>query len=232
MLSENEILRLSTDLRIDRERILREFYEMLVLNEIAQESWSNRIIFKGGTALRLSYQSPRFSDDLDFVFTHSISADELFKFGAKTAKKFGLQISDQWDKQSTILIEYKISIPTLPQSFHLKIEISKRIQSAIKPDLKILASPVCPLQILMPVFPLENMIEEKIQAWNQRQAPRDIFDLWFLCQKTQQDFPEIIKNLTINQEDRKRLRLELRKYLPSHWYQVIDEMDQVIQSNQ
>ncbi|MFA4839897.1 MAG: nucleotidyl transferase AbiEii/AbiGii toxin family protein [Candidatus Neomarinimicrobiota bacterium] len=232
MLSENEILRLSANLRIDRERIVREFYEMLVLNEIAANLWSQWLVFKGGTALRLAYQSPRFSDDLDFVLTQSIPTSDIFRLADQTANKFTLQISDKSEKKSTILIEYKISPPELPQSFHIKIEISKRIQPAIKSELKIISSPVCSLQILMPVLTMENMIEEKISAWNQRKAPRDLFDLWFLSQKTQRSFSKMIQKLTIVSEDRASLRSEMNKYLPLNWRQVIDEMDQIIQRNQ
>jgi len=66
MLSLEDLKRLSAELKIDRERIAREYYELLVLNEISEKSWSKNLIFKGGTALRLAYGSPRFSDDLDF----------------------------------------------------------------------------------------------------------------------------------------------------------------------
>jgi len=88
MISENEIVRLATDLHIDRERIIREFYEMLMLNEIAQNSWSQWLVFKGGTALRLAYQSPRFSDDLDFGMIQPIIIDKLSQFISKTASKY------------------------------------------------------------------------------------------------------------------------------------------------
>jgi len=232
MISENEILRLSAGLQIDREHIVREFYEMLVLNEIATNIWSRWLIFKGGTALRLAFQSPRFSDDLDFVLTQTFPTEDIYRFVDKIAGKYKLLISDRYEKKATILIEFKISTPGLPQPFHLKIEISKRMQLLENSELKILSSPVCSLQTLMPILRTENMIEEKISAWNQRKAPRDLFDLWFLSQKMQRSFSEIVPKLAITSENRASFRSELNKYLPLNWRQVIDEMDQIIQRNQ
>jgi len=232
MLSKNEIVRLTTELRIDRERIIREFYEMLLLNEIAQNSWSQWLVFKGGTALRLAYQSPRFSDDLDFGMIQPIIMDDFSQFILKTASKYKLLVTDCHEKLATILAEFKISTPTLPQPFHLKIEISKRPQLSGKTELKILFSPVCSLQILIPVLTMESMITEKIAAWNERQASRDLFDLWFLSQKMNQSFDRIVSQLNITGVNRASLRSELNKYLPLNWRRVSDEMDQIIQSNQ
>jgi len=79
---------------------------------------------------------------------------------------------------------------------------------------------------------MENMITEKIAAWNERQASRDLFDLWFLSQKTNQSFDRIVSQLNNIGVNRALLRSELNKYLPLNWRRVSDEMDQIIQSNQ
>ncbi|MBE0433513.1 nucleotidyl transferase AbiEii/AbiGii toxin family protein [candidate division WOR-3 bacterium] len=46
--------------------IAREYCQHLFLSNLYQMKKSERILFKGGTALRVMYQSPRFSEDLDF----------------------------------------------------------------------------------------------------------------------------------------------------------------------
>ena len=53
-------------LKISPVEILREEIEMSILQELSQSSLAKNLIFKGGTALRLCYGSPRFSQDLDF----------------------------------------------------------------------------------------------------------------------------------------------------------------------
>jgi predicted nucleotidyltransferase component of viral defense system len=46
--------------------IIREYIQHLFLTELYQLSGSEKLLFKGGTALRIVYHSPRFSEDLDF----------------------------------------------------------------------------------------------------------------------------------------------------------------------
>ena len=53
-------------LKIPLVQIIREEYEMVLLNSIFDSSFGSKLVFRGGTALRLAYSSPRFSDDLDF----------------------------------------------------------------------------------------------------------------------------------------------------------------------
>ena len=50
--------------------IVREYAQHLFLSELYQLPGSEKLLFKGGTALRIIYNSPRFSEDLDFsLFT-------------------------------------------------------------------------------------------------------------------------------------------------------------------
>src|ERR1035441_10085199 len=48
--------------------IVREYAQHLFLAELYQLAGSEKLLFKGGTALRIIYNSPRFSEDLDFSF--------------------------------------------------------------------------------------------------------------------------------------------------------------------
>ena len=217
MLSKEEVQRLSGELKIDKERIAREFYEILILNEIARLKWSRQLIFKGGTALRLAYKSPRFSDDLDFSITKKIDPKNVFKFAETISKKYGLFIRDQWDKRETILVEFAIEEDILSQRFGLKIEISKRPSQKIEYELKLLHTPVSPFEVLFNVQTLQSMMLDKLSALEKRDEPRDIFDLWFICQKLEKPF-SVKRKL-----DNKRVKQTLHKYLPINWHRVIDE---------
>ena len=46
---------------------VREYLQHLFLSFLYQEKKSEALLFKGGTALRLVWRSPRFSEDLDFT---------------------------------------------------------------------------------------------------------------------------------------------------------------------
>ncbi len=51
--------------------IRREYLQHLFLSYFYQQPATDTVYFKGGTALRIIYQSPRFSEDLDFSTAHS-----------------------------------------------------------------------------------------------------------------------------------------------------------------
>ena len=57
---------LQKSLNISQEQIVREEYEMIILKQLFESELGRLFVFKGGTALRLAYGSPRFSEDLDF----------------------------------------------------------------------------------------------------------------------------------------------------------------------
>src|SRR3989344_1332992 len=46
--------------------IIREHFQHVFLGELYKLPEAKQILFKGGTALRIIYNSPRFSEDLDF----------------------------------------------------------------------------------------------------------------------------------------------------------------------
>ncbi len=47
--------------------LFRERFQQAVLYGMAEQNAFSHLVFQGGTALRLCYQNPRFSEDLDFV---------------------------------------------------------------------------------------------------------------------------------------------------------------------
>lgn len=67
MMTKAQIETLSKYYRIDEFSIQREYLQLIFLSHLYQHKKSGEIYFKGGTALRLLYQSSRFSEDLDFT---------------------------------------------------------------------------------------------------------------------------------------------------------------------
>ena len=55
-------LGLSSQIGIDVQQIVREEVELIVLKRLFESTISSELVFKGGTALRLIYNSPRFSN--------------------------------------------------------------------------------------------------------------------------------------------------------------------------
>jgi len=213
--------KLSNDLKIAPERLLREFWEITLLNEMSIEDWSSSLGFKGGTALRLAYGSPRFSDDLDFSCLGRVSTAKIFLWASKIQKKLKIEITDAVEKRNTILIEFRIKNDILPQSIKQKIKISTRSFKYGKQDyrLMLLTSPTTNLQVLFRVASLEMLMTDKILALKDRKEPRDLFDLWYICQRLKRKLPDELPKIP-----EKTLRLTLNKYLPLKYHKIISEL--------
>jgi len=146
-------------------QILRDIYSDLEL--------ANSLGFKGGTALMLFYELPRFSVDLDF---------NLLKLGKE---------NDVYQKIRTILLKYgkiddeaqKFFGPILVLNYgrgerKLKVEISNR-QDSSHYEVKTF------MGINMLVMTVADMLANKLCALLDRNelTNRDIFDCWFFMEK-------------------------------------------------
>lgn len=67
MISLETIQRLATQYQTSEfPNIAREYFQHLFLSQLYKIEGAENLLFKGGTALRMIYDSPRFSEDLDF----------------------------------------------------------------------------------------------------------------------------------------------------------------------
>ncbi len=213
---------LSRQLSISLEHVIREEYEMLILQKLMSDPVSSALVFNGGTALRLAHGSPRFSDDLDFSLLAPVS-EAVFVAAADTVAN-GLSkvtLVEALAKRLTLFALYRVREPYLPFAFYIKLEVSTRPETFERErdfSLHLLTSPVTPVSALTQVATLERMWADKETAVATRHHPRDLYDLWFIAQKLCRPFAPDLSNF-----DRKAVRRELRKYLPkSHWA-VIDQ---------
>src|SRR4030066_1263105 len=169
------------DLKIDLTQVVREFWEIIILKGLFDSPEGKFLIFKGGTALRLVYGSPRFSEDLDF----SLISDRLRgKFESLIKKIISpypeLTITDLQGKYYTYLGEIKITQDYLPSPFRIKIEISKRREKGYKSELALISSSLSTVQCLGRVATLKQLYKDRLQCIKDRANPRDFFVLGYI----------------------------------------------------
>ncbi len=210
--------KLARELKISINQIVREYWEMLILKELSQSKIGDYLVFVGGTVLRLAYNSPRFSDDLDFYLKKSLSAALFRREINFIAKKLNLQLTDLKPKYFTFLAEFKIKTDYLILPFRIKIEIRKKI---VKNgwEFRLLNSATVNFDVLFSVLNLEKLRDFKKLAFKERREPRDLFDLWFISQQLKQPFrkPKI-------KIDAKEVKQVLSKYLPENFKTVIRQI--------
>ena len=126
------------NLRAFRESVLKEYLQYKILNSIFNSKYSNKLVFLGGTALRIVYGNTRFSEDLDFdnlglSKTEFIDLSEIVKrdltlegleVEIKTITKNAYRIKIRipkllFDSGLSGMSEHKIliQIDTVPQNF-------------------------------------------------------------------------------------------------------------------
>jgi predicted nucleotidyltransferase component of viral defense system len=199
--------------------IIREYMEMEVLHYLSQSDLSNRVIFYGGTALRLGYNSLRFSEDLDFLYIHYNKQDEkkLHAILQNTVQNNpSVKLEDIHEKRYTLFGLLHIHHPILKHPIRLKIEISKR-KNGIHFDNKLLTSPLSTLQPIIRSATLDSMLKTKMMSIQNRDQIRDWFDFWYLNQKLQSE----LKPKKKFPFDIKEFQNELRRWLPQDKWKII-----------
>jgi predicted nucleotidyltransferase component of viral defense system len=149
-----------------RENTLIEVVQLLAKSEAG-----SHIAFKGGTALKLFYDLPRYSEDVDYDAFGAVSPEHLMGIINSLFLKRGWEVTDAAVKFHTIIVELRFKGPD--RNFHVKIEISTR-----EKELKTTVMPLrgVPVVTLEPAF----LMTEKLLTFLYRQSGRDIFDAWFI----------------------------------------------------
>ena len=142
-----------------------------VVQAIAKSKAGSHIAFKGGTALKLFYDLPRYSEDIDYDSLRNIFPQELMNILKTMTTKKRWEITDDAVKHNTVLMELRFAGPE--RNFRVKIEISTR-EKELKTTVLLLRG--VPVQTLEPTL----LMTEKLMTFIDRQAGRDIFDAWFI----------------------------------------------------
>lgn len=211
--------RLSKELKVDIAQVVREYYEILVLKELADNPISDKVVFKGGTALRLAYGSPRFSEDLDFSIISELNDANFLNTLQKIISHIpDSEITDLAEKYYTYLAEIKISKDFLALPFRVKIEISKRIEKKYAWKLQLIKSPCSIYSALLNTATLEQLYIDKQLCLEGRAQPKDLFDYWYISEILKRPYNPGVKI------DKKILKRDLKKFLPISFHKVLEKL--------
>ena len=182
-----------------------KFFLVQILKDVYSDiELANCLGFKGGTALMLLYELPRFSVDLDFNLIIKDKEEVVYEKVRKILLKYG-KIYDEARKfyGPVIVLDYGVG------ERKLKVEISNRIFEN-RYEIKNF------LGINMKVMVLPDMFAHKLCALLDRNsiAGRDIFDCWFFMKNQSPLNKEIVES---------RMNVRLAEYIQ----RCIDRLEQV-----
>lgn len=212
---------LANRLQISVDCVVREEHEMVLLKELYESEFGVHLMFKGGTALRLAYGSPRFSEDLDFTALGDLNTEKLIEFLKRVGKRYPAIASlEAREKFYTVLAIAKIKEVFLSHALSIKVEISKRKGKWVQ-DVdyreKVITSEATPLTVLARVASLEEILREKKEALRSRKAARDVFDYWFINQLLKKDVKPDWAGF-----DKQEAKSELHRLLTKPYWRVVD----------
>ncbi len=226
MISKEQFLKLTVKYQTTQLNTARDYLQHLFLNYFYQLPESSGIYFKGGTALRIIYQSARFSEDLDFSTNHKNVPgieDSLLEVLDKIEKE-NIQATLKEAKTTTdgylSIIEFIIFDMVIP----VQIEISFR-EKKDRGETVVITSDFIPSYTVVALVS-ELLIGGKMKALLDRKKPRDFYDLYFILRK---QLP-ILNKKTVLAQVQTDLRVskinfdvELKQFLPkSHWIIIKD----------
>lgn len=198
--------------------IYREYAQHLFLSSFYRKENTEKILFKGGTALRMVYKSPRFSEDLDFSGTE-INQKEIESILTEILAdldKENLEADLEEAKPTSGGYLSNISLSIYDVSVTIAIQISLRKKNIKEFQTVPIISDYIPSYVAN-VLPLSELAGEKLQAALTRGKPRDFFDVYFLLKERLlpgKEIPRLENVEKILEEKKINFRREMGLFLP------------------
>ncbi|MBI2105963.1 nucleotidyl transferase AbiEii/AbiGii toxin family protein [Candidatus Woesearchaeota archaeon] len=163
----------------NKEYIEKDYFQDLFLFHLFKKT--NKLIFKGGTALYKLYGLKRFSEDLDFSLLENLNTKSIEQIIRDMVENTGcFKIKSIKETKDSLLI--KISCKGILTKYNtLRIDINFKNKVIKGFDIKNYISEFIDINpFSLRSLKLEEIISEKIHALFTREKARDVYDLFFL----------------------------------------------------
>ena len=227
--------------------ILKEYIELLALEHLSQSPYAPKIVFIGGTNLRLILGLDRFSEDLDFD-CKQLNAEEFISMTDALVEYLrlnGLQVELR-DKENPRLTAYRRNIYFPELLFDMNLTGHREERFLMKIEAQDQGVNYTPQTAMVSrngfFFPVtvpskSTMLSMKLAALLARAKGRDFYDSIFLWQQVQPDYdflrqrcgigaPEALKKALNDKLDtvdlvQKQKDFEHLLFNPSHSAQIL-----------
>lgn len=191
----------------DFENALKEIIQEITLAGLARSNFFDKAAFYGGTALRIFYGLPRFSEDLDFTLLSNqpgFSLKPYFKTVKEILNSFGLDVSieevnkKESDVESAFLkVNTKIHFLKIDagkqfaekvqnnKKMNVKFEVDTTPPIGFETEVKVLTPPItAAVKVLKPSYLFAGKMHAILfRKWQTRIKGRDFYDLlWYIGQ--------------------------------------------------
>lgn len=242
MITRQFIARLATKLQTTEDNIAREYCQYLFLSYFYKKNGAEKIVFKGGTALRIIFNSPRFSEDLDFSASNegAVPISEINRLIDNT-------LSDI--KNEGIECEKEVNPGTQGETSGGYFAIIKLKMLEFDSEIRLQISFRAPEKVISKTTLIQNdfiasyvvtfltepiLVSEKIEALLERKKPRDFFDLYFILRhgeliKYIPSIPNLKNRLLELIGQASGLEKELKVFLPVSYHTLLKDFKERLQ---
>ncbi len=232
MISNSVIQNLSIRLQSTELNIRREYIQHLFLSYFYRHPESSKIYFKGGTALKIIYNSPRFSEDLDFnsITTTINKIEDIIVQTTREIEREGIKIDIKESKKTSGGYLAIINFFLHGHEINIQLEISQRNEKNIG-EIVTVVNDFIPSYTLM-ALKQEQLISGKIHALLDRQKARDFYDLYYILRANllSADRKNILpKILVILNNQNIQFEKELKIFLPKNHWSIIKNFKNILE---
>lgn len=212
------------------DNVLREYVQHLFLRNFYTKSISQNFLFKGGTALKLVFGSPRFSEDLDFTgIKDSTHYEEILQDCLLMLSTEGIKVELIESKPTSGGHLAIIKVCLLGEEVEIQNQISFRSRGKVASETVVVTSNIAPAYKIY-ILDRRMLVAEKVRALIDRAKPRDFFDLYFVLRDQELrrhlrldegEREEILGNL--GKQRKEELARELKRLLPRSFWPVVKD---------
>ncbi len=218
------------------DNVIREYFQHIFLSVLYQQKKSESILFKGGTALRIIYQSPRFSEDLDFtglgISTREI--ESLLEDALAHMEHEGIQVNIDEAKKTSGGYFGILELKGNGYQSEIQFEVSLRQSRQAKGMASLISSDFLPPYTILQLEE-KTLVAEKVNAVLTRAKPRDFYDLYYIL-RSRLALKEVFgkdktlktKLLELIKKKKYDLRGELKRFLPVSQHPILRNFENVL----
>lgn len=181
MITADQLKHVAHTLKTNEFTAFREYVQCLFLSVLYAHPASSHIYFKGGTAIHMIYQAPRFSEDLDFTshITDAAFSSLITGTFSRLTQSERLVFKERTTITGKRFLLAATELPGLPAAY-VNLDFSFR-EKVLRPEQSIIqtAFPILFTEFVSHLSK-EEMFAEKIRAIATRKKGRDLYDLWYL----------------------------------------------------
>lgn len=223
MIKPGQIQNISNRLGIRDTQIEKDYVIGWILNGISNNQFlKNRLLFKGGTALRKIYfPDYRLSEDLDFTYhgkdykVEDINNKVKSLIGwLKKEVRINLEIQDEKEHQTgnyNFYLSYIGPLGGVGANKSIKVDIANDEKLCNDPIEKVVHNEYSDLNedFKISSYTLEEIIAEKMRSLMQRTMPRDLYDIWYMFEVENKNIEDFIFDF---QDKTKFKKLDSQKF--------------------